>query len=452
MRNTAFLVGIFLLTSSFVFAQKNDSMAIDKIVAVVDNKIILQSDLQVQLAQMKAQGATIPSNAKCMLFGQMLMQKLLVAQANKDSVMVTPEEVESELDRRMNYFIQQIGSRERLEEYYHKPIVKLKEEFREAINDQLQSQRMQQKVVGEVKVSPLEVRQFFEKIPKDSLPLISAQLEIGEIILTPKVSAESKEQAKQKLLDIKKRIVDYGLSFENQAKLYSEDPGSGPRGGDLGLVSRGDMVPEFEAALFRLKDGQVSNIVETQYGFHIIKMISRQGEKAKAKHILIAPKTSAADLEYAKQRLDSVYRWLIHDSIEFSIAVSRYTSDEASKLSGGMMMDASTGTTLLDVASIAPDVFFYIDTMSVGRFSKPHFCKTKDGKDAVRILYLRNRTSPHQLSVATDYAKLQELTQQDKQDHILKNWIHKTVAKNYIMIDPAYQDCPAAIDFLQKHN
>lgn len=450
MRYTAFFLSILLCSTTLVFGQSNDSLALDKVIAVVDNKIILQSDLQVQLAQMKAQGGAIPPNAECLLFGQMLMQKLLVAQANKDSVMVTPEEVESELDRRMSYFIQQIGSRERLEEYYKKPIVKLKEEFREAITDQLQSQRMQQKVAGEVKVSPMEVRQFFDKIPKDSLPLISAQLEIGEIILTPKISIESKEEAKQKLMDIKKRIVDYGLSFENQAKLYSEDPGSGPRGGDLGMVSRGDMVPEFEAALFKLKDGQVSNIVETQYGYHIIKMISRQGEKAKAKHILITPKSRPADLEYAKSRLDSVYRWLIHDSIEFSIAVSRYTSDENSKLSGGMMMDPTAGTTLLDVANIAPDVFFYIDTMAVGRFSKPHFCKTKEGKDAVRILYLRNRTAPHQLSVATDYAKLQELTQQDKQDHILKNWIHKTVAKNYIQIDPAYQNCPAAIDFIQK--
>ncbi len=193
MRYTAFILSILLCSTTLVFGQSNDSLALDKVIAVVDNKIILQSDLQVQLAQMKAQGGVIPPNAECLLFGQMLMQKLLVAQANKDSVMVTPEEVESELDRRMSYFIQQIGSRERLEEYYKKPIVKLKEEFREAITDQLQSQRMQQKVAGEVKVSPMEVRQFFDKIPKDSLPLISAQLEIGEIILTPKVSIESKD-------------------------------------------------------------------------------------------------------------------------------------------------------------------------------------------------------------------------------------------------------------------
>ncbi len=430
------------------FAQPLTPVA-DKIIGIIDNKIVLQSDIDLQLTQMAAQGAAIPEDAACTLYGQLMLQKLMIAQANKDSIMVTPEEIENELDRRMNYFIQQIGSKEKLEEYYHKPIIKLKEEFRDPIADQLQAQKMQQKIVGETKVSPLEVKKFYEGIPKDSLPLINAEMEVGQILIAPKVSNASKMAAKNQLLAIKERLAA-GVSFDSQAKLYSEDPGSALKGGDLGLVARGEMVPEFEAALFKLRDGEISDIIETQYGYHIIKMINRQGDKAKAKHILIMPKSGDDELNYALSRLDSLHRRLRADSIAFNIAVDRYSTDEPTKLNGGMFINPTNGSTLLETSAIDADVFFYADTMKVGRYSLPHKCKTRDGKDAVRIIYVKNKTQPHVLNPMQDYAKLQELASQQKQQDKMKDWVIRTIQKNYIVIDPQFKNCESVKDFVKK--
>jgi peptidyl-prolyl cis-trans isomerase SurA len=441
-------VGIVLaFLSNPCFSQPTVNTA-DKIIGIVDNKIVLQSDLDLQLAQMAAQGNAVPEDGACLLFQQMLLQKLMIAQANKDSLAVTPEDIESELDRRMNYFIQQIGSKEKLEEYYHKPIVKLKEEFREPITDQLYAQRMQQKITGETKVSPLDVKKFFESIPKDSLMLINAEMEIGQIVIIPKVSNASKKEAKQDMLAIKERVKN-GISFESQAKLYSEDPGSAVKGGDLGLVSRGEMVPEFEAALFKLKDGELSDIVETQYGYHLIKMISRQGDKAKVKHILVSPKINESDLTYALNRLDTLHRRLKQDSIPFNIAVDRYSNDEPTKLNGGMFINSTNGSTLIETAAIDPDVFFYADTLKVGNYSLPHKCKTREGKNAVRILYVKTKTPPHIINTLQDYAKLLELTTQQKQQDKMKQWVLKTIAKNYILIDDQYKSCESIKEFIK---
>jgi peptidyl-prolyl cis-trans isomerase SurA len=302
--------------SSIAFGQ---SKIADKVVGIIDNKVVLQSDIDIQMNQMNAQGMKLTADTRCYLYQQFMMQKLMVVQASHDSLPITPEEINNELDRRMNYFIAQVGSKEKFEEYYHKPIAKFKEEFREPVQDQLLAQRMQQKVIGDVKVSPIEVKKYFEEIPADSLPYINAEYEIGEILIAPKVTEASKNDAKKQLIDIKTKILN-GISFESQAKLYSEDPGSGAKGGDLGLVSRGEMVADFESALFKLKDGELSDIIETQFGYHLIKMIAKQGEKAKAKHILIVPKSGKNDLEATLAKLDTLQHKLSKDSITFKAA------------------------------------------------------------------------------------------------------------------------------------
>ncbi|MEY4877334.1 MAG: hypothetical protein RL708_2484 [Bacteroidota bacterium] len=442
------IVGFILLISvNRILAQ--DKIA-DKIVGIVDNKIVLQSDIQQQLNQMAAQNAPINANSRCYIYQQMMLQKLMVAQANHDSIVINNEEIENELDRRMNYFIGQVGSKEKFEEYYHKPILKFKEEFREAVQEQLLAQRMQQKITADAKVSPMEVKKYFDNIPSDSLPNINAEYEIGEIIISPKVTAESKLATKKQLLEIKEKVLS-GVSFDSQAKLYSEDPGSAIKGGDLGLVSRGQMVPEFESALFKLKDGEMSDIVETQYGYHIIKMIAKQGEKAKAKHILIVPKSGKGDLDITVLKLDSIRKKIVADSISFKKAADKYSTDEATKTNGGLVQNSNDGNTLIDAQLVEPDLFFIIDTMKVGQISKPSFFKTYDGKDAARIVWLKTKTQPHKANLKDDYAKLQQATINKKQQEKMLEWIKKTTKKNYIVIDEDYKHCELMKDWIQEN-
>jgi peptidyl-prolyl cis-trans isomerase SurA len=428
---------VFFISQINLFAQNKTA---DRVIGVVDNKIVLQSDVDIQLSQMAAQGMKITPDTRCYLFAQFMMQKLLVAQANHDSLPVSADDVNNELDRRMNYFISQVGSKEKFEAYYHKPIAKFKDEFRDAVQDQLMAQKMQQKIIGDVKVSPIEVKKYFDEIPKDSLPYINAEYEIGEILIAPKISVESRNQTKLQLLEIKKKI-ESGISFESQAKLYSEDPGSAAKGGDLGLVGRGEMVPEFESALFKLKDGELSDIIETQYGYHLIKMISKQGEKAKAKHILLVPKSSKEDLDRTLTLLDSIRRKILKDSLNFKIACDKYSTDENTKANGGMLQNPNTGNTFIEAPLVEPDIFFMIDTMQIGGISKPSQCKNREGKDAARILLLKTKTQPHKANMKDDYAKLQEAATQKKQNEKMQSWIKSSVEKNYVKIDDEYKNC-----------
>ena len=431
------VLGLLMIINSMAFAQNKIA---DKVVGVIDNKVVLQSDIDIQMNQMAAQGIKLTVDTRCYLYQQFMMQKLMVVQANHDSLPVTAEEVNNELDRRMNYFVSQVGSKEKFEEYYHKPIAKFKEEFKDAVQDQLMAQRMQQKVIGDVKVSPIEVKKYFDEIPKDSLPYINAEYEIGEILIAPKVSEASKNEAKKQLIDIKNKILN-GVSFESQAKLYSEDPGSGAKGGDLGLVERGQMVPDFESALFKLKDGELSDIIETQFGYHLIKMVAKQGEKAKAKHILIVPKSGKNDLDAAVYQLDTIRRKILKDSLSFKKACDKYSTDEVSKANGGLLQNPNSGNTLMDAQLVEPDIFFIVDSMKVGQISKPYICKNHEGKDAARILWLKTKTQPHKANMKDDYSKLQDAAVQKKQQDKMQDWIKRTVTKNYIVIDDDYKNC-----------
>lgn len=439
-----FLFGAFACTVS---AQPKVA---DKVIAVVDNNAILQSDIDLQLIQMASQGtASVPHDAHCLLLNQMMIQKLMIAQANKDSLEVSSEEVETELDKRIAYFIQQVGSKEKFEEYYKKSVVKFKSEFRDPVRDQLLAQKMQQKILADNKVSPIEVREYFATIPADSLPLIGTEIECGQIVMLPKVTPEMKRAAKEKLMGIRKKIED-GATFENQAILYSDDQGTASQGGDLGSFGRGEMVPEFEAAVFKLKDGEISDIIETKYGYHIIKLINRLGDKAHAKHILISVKTTKDGLAVAQRRLDSVRTLIVKDSISFKTAADKFSDDDETKGNGGMFVNPQTGGSLMESSQLDPDMFFILDSMHLGAISKPMNFKTREGKDAVRILFLKNKTSPHRANLKDDYAKIQAAALSDKQETTLHNWIKNHIDRNYIMIDPEYKNCEAVKEIWTK--
>lgn len=436
------LLYLFLIPNLFSYAQK-EGRIIDQIVAVVGNQIIKQSDINSQLQQLqnqlKEQGDTTKIN-ECEILEDLIFEKLMLDQAQRDSIEVSEAQVEAELDRRIRFFVMQIGSEKKLEEYYGKSINSIKDEFRTAIKNQLLIQQMQQKITGNVTVTPAEVKAFYKRFPEDSLPFVNAEVEIGQIVVEPTISKEAKAAAKEKINTLRERILK-GENFSTLAILYSEDPGSARKGGELGLVPRGTFVPEFEAAAFNLKPGEVSKIIETEFGYHILQLIERRGEQINVRHILITPKLDGSDLLRAKNRIDSIYAILKADTLSFAEVAIRYSDDKATKDNGGLIINPLTNTTRFEMNQIDPSIFFVIDKLKVGEFSEPQIFQTQGGKQAYRILYLKTRTEPHRANLKDDYQRLQEAALAFKQNEITRKWISKKLQTTYLRIIPEYTSC-----------
>lgn len=422
-------------------AQPGEGKVIDEVVAVVGGNMIRFSDIENQYMQFRLQGNIEGARSmRCQILENMLFQKLLINQAVLDSVEVTDAQVESEMDRKLRYFISQIGSREKLEAYYKKSIPEIKEEFRDAIRDQLIVETMQGNITRDIKVTPSEVKRYYQTIPEDSLPLINSEVEIGQIVKKPPMSPEEKAGARSRLADFRKRILG-GESFAALAALYSEDPGSTAKGGELGFVSRGELFPAFEAAAFSLKKGEVSEIVETEAGYHIIQLIERRGDMINARHILIRPKVSPDALAKAQQDLNNVVALINMDSLSFEQAALKH-SDDPSKNNGGIMVNPMTGTTRFETSQLDPSLFFVLDKMQVGETSEPVLMKTEEGTQAYRILFLKSRSQPHRANLNEDYTRIQEWALQDKQATVIQEYINRKTKNTYIRINERYRDCP----------
>lgn len=431
------------LTMVLALAQEQ-SQPIDRVIAVVGGSITLQSELETQYLQMLASGYQPNDDTRCILFEELLYGNLLLHRAKVDSVEVTDGEVEAELTRRLEYFISQLGSQEKLEEYYEKSLLEIKDEFREMIKEQLLSQRMQERITGDVKVTPAETRAYFNKIPKDSLPYINTEIELGRIMKRPEVTKAQKALARNKAEELRQRIID-GESFRALAILYSEDPGSSKSGGDLGFFKRGQMVPEFDAVAFRLKEDSVSEVFETSYGFHFMEMLERRGEQINVRHILIRAKTSEEDLERARVFLDSIHQLIEEGEMTFAQAAEKFSDDEESKNNGGMMFNPMTGATQFDMeqlGSIDPRLFLTIERMKPGEISKAVKAQSPDGKESYNLFYLKSQTEPHIANMKDDYQRIQQAALAQKKNTLIEKWINEKAAKTYIRIDNDYQDCP----------
>lgn len=442
------LVSVFLITlcSLTAFKAHAQTTQIDKVLAVVGDNIILYSEVESQYQQMASQSQEpMDEGARCMIFDNLLLERLFLAQAMLDSVTTSPEEVDAELDRRIKYFVSVFGSKEKLEEYYGKSIIELKDDFKGDIEKQLLSDKMKGKAFAGLKVSPAEVKEFYDKIPKDSIPYFNSELELGELIMVPKVSEYEKEQAKKKLEGIRQEILQ-GADFSVKAIQYSEDPGSYLDGGNLGMIERGELVPEFEAVAYKLKEGEVSEIVETPFGYHLIIVDEKRGDKLKARHILVKPKITRNDLNIVHDRMDSILHQLRVDSISWREAVNQYSDDEQSKSIGGMMTNPKNGTTFFEKADIDGTLIFSIDRMKVGEFSDvlTHTVQEKTGeqKQAYRIIWLKSETKPHPASLDQDYSKIQAAAKAQKQQQALENWMKLHRSKNYVRIDDSMTGCP----------
>jgi peptidyl-prolyl cis-trans isomerase SurA len=439
-------IAVFALIAvlSIRLAAQNNN--VDHVVAIVGDNIVLHSEVEIQYYQaiQNAGGAPVDSNLRCRILDNLLLDKMFLAQANLDSMVVSQDEIDGELDRRVKYFMSMFGSKEKMEEYYGKSVAEMKEDFTDDIKNQLLSDKMKAEIFKGMKVSPQEVREFFAKIPKDSIPYFNSELQIGEVVMFPKLTDEEKDVARKKLEKIKKDI-EGGADFSLQAILYSEDPGSASDGGNLGIIERGELVPEFEAVAFKLDEHKMSDIVETPFGFHLIIVDEKRGNKLKLRHILIKPKTSYSDLVDIKTRIDSIQHALSVDSMSFREAVAQYTDDEASKNNGGLMTNPKTQSTYWEKADVDGTLIFTLDRMKVGNFSEvlPYSFTDKTGerKEGYRIIYLKSESKPHKASLETDYSKIQSAAKQKKQQEELAKWIGLNKSHVFIKIDDSFTHC-----------
>jgi peptidyl-prolyl cis-trans isomerase SurA len=446
---TAFVALYLTVLSAAAFAQAPVQRPVDGIIAKVDNHVILRSDVEFGYLQYLQQSKQQPTDElKCQIFSSLMQDKLLLARAEVDSVVVQEPMVASELDRRIQYLAGQVGGVERLEQYYNKSITQLKEELRRTVREQMTMEQMQQEITSKVTVTPKEVRKYFNNIPADSLPYFSSEVELGQIVKFAAVSKTQKQAAREQLEALRKRILA-GEDFATLAKQFSQDPGSAEAGGELGFFKKKELVPEYEAAALRLEPGGISNVIESQFGFHLIQLIQRRGQEFNTRHILIKPATATVDVQEAMVELDSIRTLILEDSITFAKAAKDLSDDKNTKDNGGMIVSRATGSTYTPMDQVDPSIFFVIDTMEVGDISRPIPYTTEDGREAVRIIYLKGKSTPHLANLKDDYQRISNAALAEKRSKAVDKWFRENIGTVFIEIDPEYQGCEGLQQLMQ---
>jgi peptidyl-prolyl cis-trans isomerase SurA len=439
VRNTLLGLVIALAFSAFPAFSQSKGTSINKIVAKIDNYYVLKSDLEKVVEQYKEQNQKAPT--KCQVLESLVINKMLLAKAEIDSVMVEDKMIDSQLDARMSYMVQQFGSEKNIVEAYGKSLDALKNDVRQEVKEQMLMQRMQTQITDDVKISPSEVRKFFNTIPKDSLPYIPAEAEIGHIVRLAKVTKEQRADLRNRLLALKAR-VEKGEDFGKLAKEFSEDVGSAQKDGDLGFAKRGAMVPEFEGAALKLKPNEMSDIIESEYGLHLIQLLETRGAEYHARHILLRPDYNRLDLTAPTRYLDSLRNLIAIDSLKFEKAAKEYSEDKATADAGGIIRDPNTNSVLMPLdGSMDYTLFMTLDTMKVASISQPLPYRMEDGKSAVRLLYYKRKVEPHTASLKDDYEKIANIVMGNKKNKAIDDWFKKAVSDVYINIDPEFSGC-----------
>lgn len=436
--STFFLLLGFCLISTSAFSQQ----VADKIIVKVDNHIILKSELELSYQNyLRSQEGKADPNAKCEILRQLLFNKVMYAKAEIDSVIVLPEQVESEASNRLSMMIERAGGDEKkLEEYLGKSLSDIKEELLEPIQEQLTIQKMRSEITTDAKITPSQVRKFYKAIPKDSLPFLPAEYEIAQLLVYAKVSKQEKDRVKKQLLDIRTRIKA-GEDFAVLAKEFSSDLGSAAQGGNLGYRERGELVPEYEAASFALKPMEISEPIESEYGFHLIQLLERRGNLINTRHILIRPKPSTEDMVNTNQFVDSLRNLIIDDSLTFAKAVFEHSADRGSKNNGGRILSQQTGSSKLVAEDFDYNTYLILDTMKIGSISQPLPFRSPDGKEALRLLYFIDKSKPHQANLDDDYEKIYQAALNDERARMLDDWFFTAIKELYIDIDEEYNKC-----------
>ncbi|MDE2392124.1 MAG: peptidylprolyl isomerase [Cytophagales bacterium] len=451
MKLTRWVLGWCLVLGSLTAFSQDEANknVLDRIIVKVDNYFILKSEVENQYQQYITSGQANTPN-RCQILEGLVVNKLMLAKAEIDSVIVDDKRIEAELNSRMEQMEGQYGSAKNIVEAYGKSIATLKEDLRSSLKEQLTGRKMQDKITDDVKITPKEVAAFFNEIPRDSLPYLPAEVEISHIIRIAKPNKNQKEELYAKLLDFRRR-VEKGESFEDLAKVHSEDLGSGKRGGDLGFAKRGAMVAPFEAAALRLKPNQMSDVVESEFGFHLIQLLEIRGQEYHARHILLRPDYQKLDLTEPTKFLDSIRVLIQRDSTTFEKAAKEFSEDKATQDAGGVIMDATNGGNRLAYdGTMDPALFFALDSMKVGTISAPIPFRTDDGRSAVRILFFKAKHPPHFANLKDDYQKLSQITLSRKKNNAIEKWFMKAKDDVFIFIDDEYKDCKILEDVQQR--
>ncbi|MDG2344023.1 MAG: peptidylprolyl isomerase [Flavobacteriales bacterium] len=435
---------IFTSITTVFFTQE----VIDKVIAVIGEKPILFSDLQNQKIQMMQQGASADDGLDCYLLDEIMLQQLLIHQAEIDSIEVTEDMVKAELDQRIQYFSAQIGGIEKLEEFYDKSIQEIKEEFFEQIEDKMKAQKMQQEITSSVMVSPREVKDFFKSIPNDSIPFINSQVKVSQLVIAPEISNDQKQNTKEKLNKIRTRILSNDISFGVAAEFYSCDPGTKSNNGNFGWVDRGDFVPEFDAIAFSVPIGEVSHVFESPFGYHIVKIEKRRGEQYYGSHILLCTEISESELVNVKEKIKAVKADIDSENKSWNDAIAEFSTDENTRNTNGIIYNESSGEMFWDMQNIDKEIFIGIKNIEIGEFSSPLYYEDAKGNIGYRILKLEERTNPHKANLKDDYQIIQNFALNNKQIEKMTAWITKTSRNTYVKIDENYKTC----DSNQKWN
>ena len=434
---------LMLFAAVSVYGQDN---VIDEVVWVVGDEAILKSDVESERLNAQYEGRKFDGDPYCIIPEQLAVQKLFLHQAAIDSIEVSEQEVIGQVERRTNWLIEQVGgSKEKLEEYYNKTSTQIREMLRENIRDGLTVQKMQQHIVGEIKITPAEVRRYFKDLPQDSIPFVPTQVEVQIVTLEPKIPLEEVERVKKTLRDYTDGINSGKMSFATYARFYSEDPGTARRGGELGFMGKGELVPEYANVAFNLQDpNKVSKIVETEFGFHIIQLIEKRGDRINTRHILLKPKVEEKDLEAALVRLDSIADDIRNQKFTFDDAATYISQDKDTKNNHGLMANKNTGTArfeMQDLAQVSQEVAKMVENMNVGEISRAFTMINDKGKEVCAIVKLKSRINGHKATISEDYQRLKAIVMEKRSEDKLEKWIKEKQKHTYESINEKWQKC-----------
>jgi len=435
-----------LLLSGVACAQPTGLM-IDRIIAVVGREAIFHSDLVARSEQARQNGVPSSPANTCGELEDLLYEKLLLEQGRIDSVVVDQAQVDSELDRRIRYFAGQLGGEKKLEEFYGKSITEIRAEFRDQVEDQLMVQNMQQKVASDIRITPREVQRFFDKIPEDSVPLINAEVEYAEILRIPKASEAEERRVRRKIEEFRESVLKGDKDMCTVAILYSEDPVSAKECGELGLVPLGTMVPEFDAVAMSLKEGEVSQVFKTQYGYHFMQLVERRGEYYNARHVLMRPQVGSAELQLERMMLDSLAGNIRLGKVTFGEMAIKHSDDEESKGNNGTVIEPNSNSARWDMGALDQQTFFVLDKLKAGEVSEPQLIVMPDGSKAYRILQLLARTPPHRANLKDDYRMIQQAAEGKLRSAAVDTWVKERLDGTHVRIDADYAACTFSHDW-----
>ncbi len=434
------LLTLCLMSSVAAWAQNN---VIDEVVWIVGDEAILRSEVEEERLRAQYEGTAIKGDPFCVIPEQIAIQKLFLHQAEIDSIEANESTVSHQVDMRLNYYINQIGSKEKMEEYFRKTSSEIREELMNTVRNQMIIQQMQAKLTQNIKPTPADVRRYYNSLPVDSIPMMPAQVEVQILSFEPAVPVEETERIKQRLREFTERVQSGSTDFAMLARLYSEDTETAKRGGELGFVGKGQLVNEFAEVAFNLTDPKrVSRIVQTEYGYHIIQLIEKKGDRINCRHILMRPRISATDKVNAIERLDSIRQKILTDSLQFEQAVILFSQDKNTVMNSGLMINPNTGGSRFEYQDLAPEIAKQIYGLQEGEVSQPFVMMDQQkNKEVCAIVRLRKKTDVHRANLVDDFQAIKGMLEQKMGQEFIHDWIIKKQKSTYIQIDPDWQNC-----------